>query len=338
MQVIGVSPNLKKTGHPNQKMQKTHISNVAIRRFKGLQDVNVDLADFNVFIGANNSGKSSIIQALHFLISILQSSNLVRRWEKVDTSSISPDQIIYSPARDPYALANGGRLVESKAAESDIVIKLALSDGSTLETHVRKGKNNNISVSVDNKDVARRLSALDSPFSIFSPGLAGLAKAEPLQSDGLLLRALARGDANVILRNILYRLSEKPAEMKSFLDDLRLVFPSVQLRVDFDQTIDEFIDIFISLQDGGEIPLELAGTGLLQAIQILAYIHLYSPNIIVLDEPDSHLHPNNQRAICSVLSEMVAARGTQVVMTTHSRHVLDATVGRSKIFWFRRAT
>ena len=40
------------------------ISEVSVKNFKGLRDVRVKLERFTVFVGANASGKSSILQAL----------------------------------------------------------------------------------------------------------------------------------------------------------------------------------------------------------------------------------------------------------------------------------
>lgn len=83
------------------------------------------------------------------------------------------------------------------------------------------------------------------------------------------------------------------------------------------------------------MPLEIAGTGVLQATQILSYIHRFTPSIIVLDEPDSHLHPNNQRLLCSLLRRVAEERGTQVLLTTHSRHVVDALSESAHMLWIR---
>ena len=148
-------------------------------------------------------------------------------------------------------------------------------------------------VSIKNADVAERLSSLKRPFSVFSPGLAGVAKRENYVSDGVLLRTLARGDANLILRNILLRLKKSPS-WNPFLGDLQKVFPRVAIDVAYEEETAEFIDVYIK-PESDRVPLELAGTGVLQAVQILSYIHRFSPSMVVLDEPDSHLHPNNQR-------------------------------------------
>ena len=119
--------------------------------------------------------------------------------------------------------------------------------------------------------------------------------------------ALLHGETqNLVLRNTLLRLwsgRNESDQWAEFLIDLHTIFPQLELAVSFAFKTDEYIGIMVN--DGaGLIPLELSGTGILQAIQILSYIHYYSPQVIVLDEPDSHLHPNNQRLLCSLLRDV----------------------------------
>jgi len=310
-----------------------HLQSVRIQRFKRIHDAPFDLAELNVLVGANNSGKSSLIQGLHFAISLLQSVRLGGTWPKnpgkTVATTLSPNQLIYSPSEDAYALANGGRLLSEKTKA--IQFSFVLESGSKFEIQVSKGKNKNIAVVVTEPKTADALTSLEQPFTIFSPGLAGISKTEAFVSDGVLYRALARGDANLVLRNILHRLWGTQ-QWASFQNDLREIFPSVDLEIRFAQNIDEHIQAIVRTHQG-EVPLELAGTGVLQAAQILSYIHKFSPKVVVLDEPDSHLHPNNQRLICSLLREIALTRGVQVILTTHSRHVVDVVGSDAKFIW-----
>ena len=50
------------------------INSVTVRRFKRLEEVQITLGDATLLIGANNSGKSSILQAIHFAVPIAQSA------------------------------------------------------------------------------------------------------------------------------------------------------------------------------------------------------------------------------------------------------------------------
>jgi energy-coupling factor transporter ATP-binding protein EcfA2 len=81
------------------------------------------------------------------------------------------------------------------------------------------------------------------------------------------------------------------------------------------------------------LPIDAAGTSILQASQILAYITLFRPSVLILDEPDSHLHPNNQRALCNLILELATEHGFRPLISTHSRHVLDAMRERSTVLW-----
>jgi ABC-type cobalamin/Fe3+-siderophores transport system ATPase subunit len=312
------------------------LTNIKVERFKRLENVVFDVDSVNILIGGNNSGKSTIIQAAHFAFTLLQSLNISNKWPAKEkrSSTVSPSELIYIPSEDPYSLGFGGRLLEDE--KRSITVSFAFDTGDALRLAIRKGRITNIIVEPDNIEFAKTLSSLEAPYSVFSPGLAGVSRTENYVSDGVLLRALARGDANIVLRNILYRLREKP-EWANFEEDLGLVFPQVRLEVTFDRHIDQYIDVK-STEGERAVPLDLAGTGLLQAIQILAYLHLFAPKLMVLDEPDSHLHPNNQRLLCSLLTTVAVEREVQVIMTTHSRHVLDAMYNQAKILWVQNGS
>lgn len=41
----------------------------------------------------------------------------------------------------------------------------------------------------------------------------------------------------------------------------------------------------------------MAGTGFLQVAQIFAYLLHFKPKLLLIDEPDSHLHPGTQERL-----------------------------------------
>lgn len=313
------------------------LQSVRVKRFKGIRDAPFDVSAINVFIGANNSGKSTLAQIIHFTVGLFQSIQLAERWgNKQDVAlSLSPSQLLYAPCADLYALGHGGRLSENRA--SAIEVSFVLADGKEIKLTISKGRNGNIHVNVDNVPAAKSLGRLEEPFTIYSPGLAGIARNEEFISNGVLLRTIARGDANLVFRNILHRLSSHDAAWSEFLDDLRKLFPNIDLEVKYDVETDEHIMVYENT-GSGHVPIELAGTGVLQSVQILAYVHHFHPSIIILDEPDSHLHPNNQRLLCKLLQGVAEERDTQVFLTTHSRHVVDALSGQAAFLWVRNGT
>lgn len=311
---------------------------ITINRFKRLQSVTIDLEDVNVLVGANNSGKSSVLQAVHFAVAVAQSARLVGtgiNWaaERFQVS-FSPTQLLYTPIADVLALAPGGVLTEDTLSQIEVILEHA--DGSTCTVSVKRGRNRNIQVGLAGRSLGERLQDIARPFSVYAPGLAGVPREELLMSLGSVRRAIARGDANLVLRNVLYQLSLDAAKWKRFLDDLRELFPGVNIEVKFDENIDEHIRAAISLDGGPELPLDAAGTAVLQASQLLGYATLFEPSMMILDEPDSHLHPNNQRALCSLLFKLSAKHDFQVLASTHSRHVLDAMRGTGHLVWLNK--
>ena len=168
---------------------------VHIQRFKNLTDALFDLQDVNVIVGANNSGKSSTLQAIHFAIGAIQNLRLDGRFTGVGavTSTIDPNQLIYVPSDDVHSLGAGGRLWEPE--EQSVKIEFTLDQGELLAVSMRKGRNRNILITVSNQEIATRIGTIEHPFTVFTPGLAGISKREQYVSDGVLLRTIARGDA-----------------------------------------------------------------------------------------------------------------------------------------------
>ena len=309
------------------------IKTITVRRFKQLQSLTVDLGEVTLLIGANNAGKSSFLQALHLAASVAQTVRLVAEgvsWAKDSfQTTVSPEQLIYSPVSDVLTLATGGRLEE--AANTRIEIELKAADGSVTVVGLRRGRNRNLAVSIEGRTLGEHLMDFEHPFTIYAPGLAGVSRSERYLSAGVVRRIVARGDANLALRNVLRMLSSNTTSWDQYIDDMRKFFPGISIEVDFDGDTDEFVNVFFKLRDGSKLPFDAAGTSILQASQILAYVSLFKPQILILDEPDSHLHPDNQRKLCQLVASAAAERGFQAVISTHSRHVLDAMKGKSSV-------
>ena len=319
------------------------IRQITIRNFKALRTASFELDLANVFVGGNNSGKSSILQALHLGVSLAQSGSLTvgDRWVGDDYSAtLRPEQLIYTPTADIGSLGHNGRLTEAAGTWTEV--ELATADQQCLVA-IGQDAVGNILLRMRGRTLGQRIQELSRPFTVYAPGLAGIARSETVLSQGVIRRIVARGDANLVLRNVLLWLFQRPKERdqretdwERFQNDIRELFPNLTLRVEFTDISDEHIRVTFSLGGAGaELPLDSAGTGILQATQVLAYINLFKPRLLLLDEPDSHMHPNNQTAICRLLIRLARERDFQVLIATHSRHVFSALRDDVKILWLR---
>lgn len=307
---------------------------IRIKRFKRIQDVTLELGSATLLVGANNAGKSSVLQAIQFAVSLAQSSKLVGgvNWaqDKYELS-FGQNQLLYCPVADALTLGSGGQLTQQPTQR--IEIDLELEDHSRTFVTLRRGRNRNLMVSIEGQELGARLQDLSSPFSIYAPGLAGVPRQEGYLNLGLVRRTVARGDANLVLRNVLYLIRQDTDKWHTFLDDMRTLFADINFSIAFNQEQDEYINVTCSLGDAPEVPLDAAGTSVLQACQILGYVTLFQPRILLLDEPDSHLHPDRQRKLGALICQLAEERDFQVVMSTHSRHILDSVKERAQLVW-----
>lgn len=311
------------------------IEKININNFKNISSLELELDNLNVLIGSNNSGKSSVLQAIQFAVSVAQTTNFEnsrwnRRTHKLPTS-LTPEQLIYAPFRDVYSLAFGGVLkTEIKDA---ISIEFSEKDtGHKSKVLIRKGKNKNIATEIHNKDIGEQLKKIEEPFSIYVPGLAGIPTSEELKSPGIVRRAAARGDANNVFRNIIWQLHSDPLKWKSFITDVKDIFPEIDIIIKFNNERDEHLKVLIKYSNI-TLPIDAAGTGFLQILQILSYINIYKPKLLLLDEPDAHLHPNNQRRLAKKLFDLSVSNDFQIIISTHSRHFLYELEPIAKINW-----
>ena len=311
---------------------------VKIQKFKNLNDITLDLDKINIIVGSNNSGKSSILQAIQFAVSIAQTTTLVNTvdWNPNDgrlPTSIAPTQLIYSPLKDVYALAPYGDLKSNRSQGIIIAFVEAETEHKTTIT-VSKGRNKNIAVELKGQSLGQKLQSIETPYCVYVPGLAGIQNIEDYKPPAYVRKAAARGDANNVFRNILWLLKTNPVDWDQFNSDLSSIFPNISIEVDYDPITQESINASIKMGDN-TLPIDAAGTGVLQAIQILSYVNVYKPHVLLLDEPDSHLHPNNQRLLARTLIHLAEVRNIQIIMCSHSRHILDELSGHAKIHWVR---
>ncbi|MRN56856.1 AAA family ATPase [Paenibacillus monticola] len=311
------------------------LENIEIKRFKHLDNIDISLGSMNLFVGSNNAGKSSVLQAIQFAISAAQTTTLEPnyRWDNnILSTSVAPTQLVYTPLRDVSALAPGGILKEAR--DQAISVTFVEENGESTNVIVGKGRNKNLTVRITGQSLGERLQNIETPYSIYVPGLAGIPATEEYKTPGIIRKAAAKGDANNVFRNILWLLKQDDQNWGRFMSDLTRIFPNLKLDVKFNPERDESINA-IAKYGTQDLPIDGVGTGVLQAVQILSYVNLYRPKMLILDEPDSHLHPNNQRRLAKVLLELAEERDVQILLSTHSRHLIDELSDYSKMHWIR---
>ena len=76
-------------------------------------------------------------------------------------------------------------------------------------------------------------------------------------------------------------------------------------------------------KDGPEVRLTDVGFGVSQVLPVLVLCY-YVPegSILILEQPEAHLHPKVQSELADLLIEVVKNRGLQIILESHSEHLL----------------
>lgn len=309
------------------------LSSIAVGHFRRLQSVSINLGRLNVLVGGNNAGKSSLLQAIHFGVSVATAARSVGR------ETFTQDTLLYCPSSDFTQLRHGDPYQnQSRFGTFKFSAKNAASALVDYNVSVYRAKNAGNVGCRRSGDLRLGLTLTDptQPFSIYVPGLAGVPRVEEYRSEGVVRRGVAGGDANLYLRNVLFLIKEK-GKLPGLLQHMRQVFPGFAIDVSFDNVTDVEIGVRVSTSAmGGRLcPIDLAGTGVLQALQIFSYVTLFEPSVLLLDEPDSHLHPSNQVLLAKALVAASKDFETQIIVSTHSRHLVDALRDEAHFVWLK---
>ncbi|MBB4859248.1 ABC-type cobalamin/Fe3+-siderophores transport system ATPase subunit [Novosphingobium chloroacetimidivorans] len=326
----------------------SRLASVRVKNFKATSEALIPLADVTVLVGPNGSGKSSALQAIHWAAraaSYIQPRNT--------SEMMAFERIDYLPSSEPLRTAHKSELKTGKDTQPTEVIF----------THEGEGDEAlNVGVSIFAARNRGGITAhIDGPLATpykqrvqfitaYIPGLAGLSERESILAQPLLRRQAASGDAGGVLRNILWNIrSQLVGEVDAKAGDARLaklnellneVHPGIKITVEFDGREDYHISARYSVEGTGmpPRPLETLATGMLQVVQIFAYLVLFLPKILLIDEPDAHLHPDKQERLIEALERAARNFGTQIVLTTHSPHIVRAASPAVKLVWMNEGS
>ena len=96
-------------------------------------------------------------------------------------------------------------------------------------------------------------------------------------------------------------------------------------QIDIDQP-DSSIEYpeFVYEANGNRIPIHRTSSMVSEIAPIVLFLkYIISPkNLLIIEEPEAHLHPENQRILARAISQMVNA-GLHVLVTTHSDYFLQ---------------
>ena len=325
------------------------LTKLTIRNFKRFGDVEIELGSPVVFIGPNNSGKTSAMQALALW------DVGVKRWrerwpdqkasEKRPGVTINRRDLIAIPVPNANLLWRDlhVRVVkrpDGRQQTSNIRIDVIV-EGVSQGKHWKCGMEFDyanpesfycrpVRIGTGGMPVPEQASSVK---VAFLPPMSGLAATETRLDQGAVNVRIGEGRTAEVLRNLCFRIQEEnPKGWQHLTEQIRNLFGA---ELDEAEYIGERGEIAMTYRERGTtLDLSSSGRGLQQTLLILAYLYANPGAVLLLDEPDAHLEILRQREIYRLITTVASDNGNQIIAASHSEVLLSEAGQRDMVVAF----
>ncbi len=303
------------------------IRELRLQNLKCFDDEIIYFSKLTLLAGTNASGKSTVIQAL-LLLRQSHSHNTLQTGEVLLNSSL-------------VNIGTASDLINQRANTDEIGISITEFDGATSRFKLlyRTSERDSYRLRADQPEEYNGQSSLFAPnFNYLNAERVGPRLLYPMaESRGestyvgvqgqYAAHVLARYRDCLIASTALARCDEAAGEVSIRLDAqvcywMRTIVPG------FDMLLEELVSadqVRVMLQTSSPRPVRPTniGFGIIYTLPIVVAALVAQPgSLLIVENPEAHLHPAGQSQMGKFLAR-VAAAGIQVVIETHSDHVLN---------------
>ena len=297
------------------------LTELTVKNFRGLRDVTVPLKPLTVLIGPNDSGKSTLLEAVDTLFG----------W---DESAVHGG--LELPRADHWNFDFQMSVMLQAAGVGGVVAEIA---------------------DADDGEVSRRGSEeVDSPgrrYSVFGGGssvrydrisvnpLELCFSGEQIVHDVPFMSVRIESDGSNVPGLLDKMLRSHRPRFEAIVAKCRELVPGFR---DFSINLPKHgeVELYLWLDGGIELPTDRASAGVRALIFYLTLAHRPGrPDIVLVEEPENGVHPERLGEIMTLLRLLTEPKdgepGTQVILTTHSPFLLDhVNLETDQVLVFRR--
>lgn len=312
------------------------IKSIKLIRFKQFRETKIELKPFSILMGENNSGKTSVLQALWLAQASLHRGRLLTVDGRTGRMKVSNNgyymfDVPFAPKDDLASLFYNriSREGSSWDENSGAILQLVDEYENYITLHLRDlFKNLNFKLLTTSEEL--NAPDIQNYEPLYISGFVGIHFQEERMFPATLEAKVAAGNVNAIIRNIILDLKLHNPEKFEYLNALLsnefgFHIREVHFREDDDLYVfSEYEEA--SGQSGVSLDFSSCGSGIMQILQILAVILRYCPEktrIVLIDEPDAHLHSNLQVKFMNILMRMQEELGIQMILSTHSTAIIQ---------------
>ncbi len=289
------------------------INELSIYSYRKLKEVHLkDLQYINVFSGINNSGKTSVLEAIG-LISDAKSRLNIQNWALIRSPGANG-------AKKKFVEYMTGIFPNTKTDMGIISISMMLDK-----------KEYSVTISGEMKDVASNAGKISRLLEI---AITTNDDTKPIKNtfknDGQSKHTIE----NTQLFNISYVMLGEDIYSKSVTNFSNALLAQqknelIKLMREFDENIEDIFlneegDIYIQNSNTGVLPLFAYGSGMQKSFLISTVLANNELDVIMIDEIDSALNISALKDVLTWFVSTCRSRKIQAFITTHNEEAIDA--------------
>jgi hypothetical protein len=317
------------------------ITRLTLRNFKSVGEQVYDFTRFDLLVGRNNSGKSTVLQALAIWQFCVNEFHRSKRSGAKGIQVVLPNftalpvpefnllwkdrDIRHSPDKKQEYILIGIHVEWQRANGETGTFGVDLRYHSPQTIYAIPGGGWTQFRACEQRG--------DLPIIAYVPPFSGLEPTEKALDVSPIRQQVGKGQPGSVLRNLLLRVcpapprdsngrivkgyEHPPADWKELADMVERWFSVKISEPKYDSAKDVYITVEYR-QNSKNYDIIAGGSGFHQTLTLLAFLYGYKATTILLDEPDAHLHVNLQREILDFFKRKSLELGTQFLIATHA--------------------
>jgi predicted ATP-dependent endonuclease of OLD family len=323
-------------------LYKIHIEN-----YRSIENLTLSLNKGNVLVGKNNTGKSNVLKAIDLVLGE-KFLKLTKNdfFNQDDSKTIKIDLFF-----------NGFSQNELDAIKKEIIYGVKVEDvfysPEQIQEELETKKEVKIEIEISNGRINKNIFFGEIYYKYFSNELknaiVNTVFVPSIRDHNQILKITEYSFLNKLLNKIYEKAEQdKKDELKEILekatDKCKEIFNEYEIKLDnISKSIIEHKGLRMSmlpsnyqeiykkltllLNDGIETELDFKGSGI-QSVIIISLFKLYADlkigsAILLIEEPESFLHPQANRHMAKILNDICKEDNIQLIITTHSPNYLQ---------------
>lgn len=317
------------------------IHKLILKNFKRIKSEVFEFHDFDLIVGANNSGKSTALQALAIWQYSVNQFQIAKKKGSRGIQVVLPNftalplpefNLLWTDRTDREYISGDTKTDKKKQNYIYIEIDVYWHDEENIEQNFcvqMRYQSPQAVFAIPEGDWANfteKMNLPSFPKIVYVPPFSGLEPHESWIDDGNIRQQIGKAQPGSVLRNLLYRVIDRDDTPISKNEDWQEIESRIKEWFGIDIKIPSYekgisTEIIAEYKSNKKtFDVISGGSGFHQILTLLAFVYGYSDiTTILLDEPDAHLHVNLQRQIVNYFKLI---KKKQFIIATHSEEFI----------------